>query len=518
MKIFEFIQDARQKEIDAPPNPSCRLFRVLFVVYLTSFVFDYKAASIGFGAAATGGSVFQYAFLGIALLSGGLGSLLGFKYLFTRPGVYMVLLWWGFVFFSLVVAVLSGNEAGRILRLLIPSLLVGLGLNLTLICSCAGMRPGEAVRWFLIAGVANVIWRFLYGGFFSGVSLSEVRMGILSPAMRFLFAWSGCVLLLRTKFSPWILVVFGIPLAVAVLSITRSLAFPIAASFLAGAVCLALGIFWKLYDVKHLVAKLVTLSGFAIGGLCVIFVSFLSLPDVAQRWEQRLFNNKGSGSSGTTEDLSTLMRKAEAKSMWDILSKDPPAFLYGKGLGAGYYWDEDYYPEIFEVYPDDRHQFPLDIYSAGHSIWTYTLFSRGFAGVGAMLGAFLFAMFLSLRSARLNSKTVMGPRAWDRFLMFFPFIAMWAILSESVTRNPFDERFTGVLFGFLLAFPQFYFNRACFLRYREKAGQESPQIILDEESIPEDYQDPLLQPSNIPQKPTYYPGGGAPPVPSPQST
>ena len=31
--------------------------------------------------------------------------------------------------------------------------------------------------------------------------------------------------------------------------------------------------------------------------------------------------------------------------MWDILSKDPPTFIYGKGLGASYYWDEDYYLE-----------------------------------------------------------------------------------------------------------------------------------------------------------------------------
>ena len=472
--------DNVQRELDPPSSPSLPVFRVLFVIYLLSFVFDYKAHDLSFGGASTGGSSIQYAFLGIALLSGGLGSLLGMKHLLTRPGVYMVALWWGYVVFALVVAFLSGNEAGRILRLLIPSLLVGMGINLTMICSCQGMRPGEAIRWLLLAGVINLIWKFIYGGFMSGVPLSEVRMGILSPSMRFLFAWSGCALLLRHKFTPWIFVVFGLPLATAVLSITRSMAFPIAASFGMAALCLAIGIVWKMYDVKHALRKVATIAGFGIGALFIMLIAFVSLPNVGERWYQRIFDNKGQGGA-TTEDLSSLMRKAEAKSMFDILSKDPETFIYGKGLGASYYWDEDYYPELFLVYPEDRHQFPLDIYSAGHSIWTYTLFSRGIIGVLATLAAFFGAMILSLHSGWLNSKTFMGPRAWDTFLIFLPFVAMWAVLSESITRNPFDERFTGVLLGVLLVFPQFFYNRACYLRYRETKGEETPQMILDED-------------------------------------
>jgi hypothetical protein len=98
-----------------------------------------------------------------------------------------------------------------------------------------------------------------------------------------------------------------------------------------------------------------------------------------------------------------------------------------------------------------------------------------------MLTAFFATMALSLHSAYLNSRTVMGPRAWDSFLMFYPFLAMWAVLSESITRNPFDERLTGVLFGVAMAFPQFFYNRAYYLNYRERLGQESVQIILDED-------------------------------------
>jgi len=290
------------------------------------------------------------------------------------------------------------------------------------------------------------------------------------------------------------------------------MAFPIVVSFITAAFCLGLGILWKMYDFKHLFRKSVTLAGFGVAALAIVMVVIVAMPNVAERWAERLWNNKGQGGGAVSEDLSSLMRKAEAKSMWDILAKEPHTFIYGKGLGAPYYWDEDYYPELFMVYPNDRHQFPLNIYSAGHSIWTYTLFSRGIIGLVVTLCAFFITMALSIRSAQLNSQTVMGPRAKDAFLIFFPFVAMWATLSESITRNPFDERFTGVLFGFLIAFPQFYFNRAFFLKHRELKGNAAPQIILDEEFVPKGFEARDLEPESQMSAPNFekrtnYPGG-----------
>lgn len=470
-----------QAEIDAPASGMLKWFRCLFVLFLFSFVFDYRSPDLEFGAVSTGGSAFQFAFMGTALFSGGLATLLGAKHLLVRPGVYVVLLWWGYAAMSLAVAFLWGNETGRILRLAIPLLLVGFAINTTLIVAANGMRPGEAVRWFLFASLTNVLWRFAFGALTSPLPLSEIRMEILSPAMGFLFAWVGCAFLLRHRFTWWIFVIFGIPLVIAAISITRSLALPIMVSFLTGAFCLALAMIWRMYDLRFPFRKIGPLVSM-IGAMIFVIVGVaLVQPNLAERWHQRLFDNRGEGGA-TTEDLSSLMRKAEAKSMWDILAKEPHSFIYGRGLGAPYYWDEDYYPELFLVYPNDRHQFPDEIYTAGHSIWTYTLFSTGFVGIGITLLSFFFPMGLSLHSAYLNSRTVMGPRAWDSFLVFLPFISMWATLSESVTRNPFDERFTGVLFGFMMALPQFFYNRAFYLGYREALGQESSQLILDEET------------------------------------
>ncbi|MCB1229714.1 MAG: hypothetical protein KDN19_05585 [Verrucomicrobiae bacterium] len=475
-----------QNEVDAPPSASLAVLRWCLVVFLFSFAFDYKAPDLTFAAQKTGGSFFQFAFLGLALVSSGLALLIGWRHLLVRPGIYLILAWWGYIAYLLTVSFLSGNEPGRILRLVITPLLLGLALTTTHIAACAGMRPGEAVRWYLAAALTSVVWNLFFGIFGYEQSLDEVRMEILSPAIRFLFAWVGCSLLLRRTFSWWTIFVLAVPMIPTVLSITRSLAFPIMASAMGATFCLILGIMWRLYPPSHPAKRIGPLAIGAVCGLGAIVILALAMPQVTERWTERLFHNKGGGA--TTEDLSSLMRKAEAKAMVDILSNDPISYIYGKGLGAAYYWDESFYPELFQVYPEDRHQFAEEIYTAGHCTWTFAIFSSGIIGVLVTLGMFFAVMGYSLWAAWTNSQTVMGRWAWDAHLLFFPFVAMLCTLSESITRNPFDDRMTGVLFGFVAALPQFFFNRAFYLRHREQEAVLTPQIILKEEDLPTNWE------------------------------
>ena len=99
-----------QAEIDAPASPMLMWFRFLFVGFLFSFVFDYKSPDLKFGAAETGGSMFQYLFLASALATGGLATLVGIRHLLVRPGVYVVFLWWGYAVFSIAIAFLWGGS------------------------------------------------------------------------------------------------------------------------------------------------------------------------------------------------------------------------------------------------------------------------------------------------------------------------------------------------------------------------------------------------------------------------
>ncbi len=480
-------ESAGLSQLDAPPAPELKWLRWCLVAFLFAFVFDYRAPDIKFDSEETGGSIFQLAFLGIALAAAGLSLLIGWRHLLVRPGAYLILFWWGYLAFMLVTAFLQGNEPGRVLRLFITPLLLGLGLAVTHIAACAGMRPGEAVRWLIGASLVSVVWTLGFGIFGAGTAINEVRMEILSPAIRFLFPWVACSLLLRRGFTWWTPLVLAVPLVPAVLSITRSLAFPIVASAMGATVCLVLGLMWRLFPATHPMKKLGPIAVAAVVGPGLIIIIGLAMPDITERWVERAFYNSGAGEA-TTEDVSSLMRKAEAKSMYDILAKEPMSFIYGRGLGSSYYWDESYYPDLFQVYPEDRHQFAEEIYTAGHSIWTYTAFSSGIIGLLMTLGMFFVVMIYSLRAAWVNSRTVMGRWAWDSHLLFLPAVTMLSILSESITRNPFDERMTGVIFGFTAALPQFFFNRACYLRHREQEAALTPQLIINEEDLPSNWE------------------------------
>jgi O-antigen ligase len=184
-----------------------------------------------------------------------------------------------------------------------------------------------------------------------------------------------------------------------------------------------------------------------MGGLIV-----LSQPEIFGRWTERLFNQAG---GVTSKDISWLTREAEAKAMWDILKQAPMTFIYGQGVGADYYWDTSYYPELYLVYPADF-DFSGDFWFAGHSVWTYALFSGGALGVLCHLALFGGVMALCLRSVYVNR-----PRPGFRLdYAFLPFVAAWCLLSESATSNPLDERLAGLVFGMMAGLPQVLFCRA----------------------------------------------------------
>lgn len=125
------------------------------------------------------------------------------------------------------------------------------------------------------------------------------------------------------------------------------------------------------------------------------------------------------------------------------------AFDYraGDGIGDSFYWDHEYFPELYMVYSvAELDEISRDIWYAGHSVWTYALFSGGVIGLAAFAGLFASTVVLSLRSAAANAR-LPGPDYW---LLFLPTVATFCLLSESATSNAFDERLLGMsALGFL---------------------------------------------------------------------
>ncbi|MEM9480028.1 MAG: hypothetical protein AAGA58_10285 [Verrucomicrobiota bacterium] len=440
-----------------PIPPMQRVIGWLTVLFCCSFLFDFRGEE-------SGGSAVQYVYLLIAVGSTACIALLGFRTLLAKPGVYLLALWFGYLVWAAVVATLNGVSPNHSLRILLPPLLCGCGILVAHVAACHGVRARTIVTALLVAAVGNILWRFFYGFAVKGATVDTARAEILSPALDWIIAFVACSLVLDRKLKPSTLIVAGIVLVTVMISVTRAVLLPIAMGGIMATVCLGICLAWRALDLSHLGRKAIQ-AGVAIATLAgFVIILALSQPAVTERWVERLFYAQG---GKTTVDASWLTRKAEAKAMWDILSEEPISFVYGKGVGAGYHWDSSFYPELYLVYPADF-DFSGTFHFAGHSVWTYALFSGGVIGVLFHLGLFAGIMVFSIAGAR----AALQSGNFHPAIAFLPFVAAWCALSQSATSNLFDERLAGLMLGLMAGLPQVYFYQ----RHRQAQQIAQPAV------------------------------------------
>ncbi len=425
----------------------------LLWLFAMAWAFDFKADVQG---GAQGGSGAQVLFLGTSIVAGFGAMALNFRHLTVRPGVWLLLLWFGFLGYIALTSLGQRVHPGHFIRVLLPYVMIGLGMAVAHVAACRGLRPVQIVTPMVMAGVVNVVWRIFYGFAFKGATLETARMEVFSPAMNPLFAYLGCAFLLRPKFHWANLLVAAIALSGVFISVTRALIFPIAVAALLGCGCFVLGLAWRVFHVRQIPQKLAVFAVAAACGLAVMGIVWLVSPVLIERWTERLFHHAG---GQTSKDLSWLTREAEAKAMFDILSQQPLSFVIGKGMGADYYWDASYWPELYTVYPLD-YDFSEAIWFNGHSIWTYTTFSGGAVGILFHLALFVGGSWYGVASVRRQSGSP-HPEAW---LGFLPLFSILCLLSESFTSNQLAERLAGSMLGLSIGLPQALFLSARTLR------------------------------------------------------
>lgn len=444
--------------VEIPTTASAPWIERLQWVFMISFAFDYRASQAR--EASGGAGLDQLLFLGLAVLSTGGIVVLGWRHLLVRPGAWLILGWGGFLAFMAANALLQGVAPGRSLRVILPLVLCFAGIVNAHVASCAGVRPSRIVTPVLVAACINVPWRIFHGFVFKDVTLETARVEVQSSANNWIAAWIGCALLLRTRLH-WTLLAATSVLVIGIfVTITRSLLFPVVASALASGWCFFLGTRWRIFRPFDAVKRL--LPVFALTGVAVAGIGLAALvePVLLERWNERLFHH--ASDRNTKHDISFVTRAAEAEGILGILNRDPVHYLHGKGIGASYDWAASYMPEIRLVYPPEE-EIGHDAWFAGHSTWTYSLFSGGIIGLLAHLALLVGTMITSLSAARANASDP-GP---DQWLAFLPFIAACCLLSETLTSNPFDERLAAMIFGVMAGLPQAFLVRASWIHARQ---------------------------------------------------
>ncbi|MEP4078303.1 hypothetical protein [Haloferula sp.] len=440
--------------VRVPQSPQVIWVERLLWVFIMSFALDYRAADARAGGAGAG--LDQLVFLALACFST-LGILyLGWRHLLVRPGAWFIAGWGGFLVFMMANALVQGVVPGRSLRIILPLCLCFAGIINVHIAACMGLRASRIVGPILVAACTNVVWRIAQGFLFKGVTIETARVEIQSSANTWIAAFIGCSLLLRKRFHWTVLLATGVLFTGILITITRSLLFPIMASALGTFLCFYLGARWKAFRLSEAPKRLS--PAILVGVLAVLAIGIIAIaqPLLIERWNERLFHH--SADRNTTTDISWLTRKAEASAIFEILNKDPIHYIYGHGIGGSYYWDPAYFPEIYLVYPKDM-VLGDDVWFAGHSTWTYALFSGGVIALIAYLALIFGNMAASLLSARANASHS-GPDYWIAFL---PFVAACCVLSQSVTANPFDERLASIFIGLMVGLPQVFYVRASWI-------------------------------------------------------
>jgi len=423
-------------------------------VFMLSFALDHRNEISNVSGGSTG--LDQLVFLGACICST-LGIVkLGWRYLTVKPGAWLIGFWALFMVYMLANAALQGVSPGRSIRVILPLILCLFGIVNAHIAGCMGIPASRIVRPIFIAACTNVVWRIIHGLVFTSATLETVRLEVQSPATNWVAAWIGCAVLLRGRFHWSLLAASGILFAGILITVTRSLFFPVIASGLACSVCFMLGVRWKQFGWSSLLKRLLPVGA---GGALMVFaliVVAVVKPIMLERWNERLFHNASAQNLGS--DISYLTRKAEADAIMKILNADPVHFINGRGIGSSYYWDPAYLPEIYLVFPQEGESFD-DIWFAGHSVWTYGLLSGGVIALASYLLLFGGTCAFSLLSARANASDP-GP---DQWLAFLPFVATCCLMSETLTANPFQERLVGVIFGMMVGLPQAFMVRSSWI-------------------------------------------------------
>jgi hypothetical protein len=411
--------------------------RFLIILYVLPFALDFKGVE-------DGGSFAQFFYLALVFISAAvlLLGLIRQKKKFTVPRAVksVVVVWWSYLISSVLTAIVSDVEFGNYIRVLMPFVLCGISMLLSVLFYSRGRDLTFFFYATMIAVVISVIWTPIYTFGVLGIPVAGNRYQMLSPVLPVLLGYFLCVLVSRRGFSIPGLIALMVFVSLVALSVSRSylIVFVLTSSYL---------YFVMPNFYRHIIKRKLVLISFFSCGVFVFLVPILEAikPGFIFSWVDRLFGVRDL----LGFDPTTMTRLAEYKGQMDILLDDPVKLLLGAGLGSEYRWSSSYFTFLSEIFSlrDLEELVPWEV---GHSLWVYSLYSGGL--MFGFLIPFCICRGVYLSSLAVRSSFSSLGSLKSREVVFFALL-LGSIVSTSFTSNPFGVRLTGLLLGFGMILP-----------------------------------------------------------------
>lgn len=420
-----------------------KLEKILIFLYIIPFAFDFKGTT-------TGGSVIQFMYLTVTLLSGSfliyILYQLPVKYSMHKGVFNLSMLWWLYLFTSVISAVLNNVPLGNYIRVLMPFLLCGTSILITVLLYSRGRSLLILFKPLIYAVLLSVVWTPIYAIYILNISIDSMRYQIISPLLPILFAYGFSLFLLEKLTSFKMLTVFFIGFGIIALSITRSYFLIVAFVFLFLLVSLTKDALICTFD--KLLKSIMPMSLFIIST-----IAFLSLirPGFLDTWSQRLFKAK----SQLDFDPTTLTRLAEYQSQMDLLFESFGSSIIGKGLGSSFSWSSMYFEQLSQIIPLWKLE-QINVWTTGHSLWVYSLYSGGII-FGLLVPICIISSLYFSRKGIMFASSFFTKEDIEK-TVFFSLITA-SIVGASFLANPLGERITGVFLGFGLVVPLLLVNQ-----------------------------------------------------------
>ena len=402
--------------------------RILAIVFITSFAFDFKGSS--------GGSTIQ-------LIMAGLNTaaflLLAASYSIVLPrhGLGKFVLWGWLIFLvtGTLGAVVNDTPAGHYFRISYTFILFLEGFLVAWWTTRDSRNAGVVVSAMMTTAIISLFFTFVWGFYFTGQSAELIRYQILSPLIPLLFVVASYDLFFARRRQMRSIMLLAITLGVMVLSITRTEILVI--GFVAGLILSVVFLKGKRFGILPRPIIRVVTWGWIIVGIGLAVAALFNF-DVLGRWMNR--------SLGVGHDVTFWTRVAAVVGQYQNLTVTHLGWLVGMGFGSSYPWPVSEFPWILRYLGNGAGH---PVWFPGEFMWMPFLYYGGFI-IGSIAAIVLLrgALFAYRTLARLmGAKSWKDPRTrplWVGVLGYFAFIGM------GFTANPFLLRLAALFMGLCL--------------------------------------------------------------------